>query len=118
MANERGHYGKNGVTNGVTHVGQQPTIYVERPRSSIGAWIIGTIAVGGVVLWARHQGKQIEQLNKTAGIPHQSFGADLRQSAKALPSKTSAALHGLAERVRPKKSAPPVAKTITTKSET
>jgi len=114
MANDRGQYGKNDET----RVGA--TVYVDRaPSTSIGAWILGTIAVGGVVLWARHQGKQIEQLYKTAGIPHQSFAADLGQSAKALPSKTSAALHGLAERVRPtKKSAPPVAKTTSTKSET
>jgi hypothetical protein len=113
MANDRGQYGKNGET----RVGA--TVYVERKSSSIVPWIVGTIAVGGVVLWARHQSKQIEQLYKTAGLPQQSFGADLRQSAKALPARTSAALRGLAERVQPtKKSAPPATKVITTKSET
>ena len=94
MANERGQYGKNGQ-NGVSYVGAQPpisTVYVERESStSITAWILGTIAVGGVVLWARHQSKQVAQLYKAAGLPQQSFGADLRQSAKALPSRTSAA---------------------------
>jgi hypothetical protein len=102
MANARGQYGKNGETRVggelPPHVG-----YVERESSSILTWIIGTIAVGGAVLWARHQSKQIGQLYKMAGLPQQSFGADLRQSAKAIPARTSAALHDLAERVRPTK---------------
>ncbi len=114
MANERGQYGKNAAP----RVGEQPsrTVYVEREGSSIAAWIIGTIAVGGAVLWARHQGKQVEQLYKAAGLPHQSFGADLRQRAKALPTRTSAALRGLADRIRPTK--PTASSAISTKSET
>ena len=98
--NERGQYGPS-------RVGQIPTtVYVEREPSSIGAWILGTIAIGGAVLWARHQSRQIEQLYKTAGLPQQSFATSLRQSAKSLPSRASASLHGLAERVRPKRSEP------------
>jgi hypothetical protein len=62
----------------------------------MGAWILGTIAVGGALLWGRHQAKQIEQLYKTAGLPHQSFAGSLRQSA-------GASLRGLADRVRPKR---------------
>jgi len=71
-------------------------VYVEREPSSVGAWILGTIAVGGAVLWARHQSRQIEQLYKTAGLPQQSFAEGLRQGA-------GASLRGLAERVRPKR---------------
>lgn len=100
--NGRGQYGSS-------HVGQIPqatTVYVEREPSSIGKWILGTIAIGGAVLWARHQSQQIEQLYTTAGLPHQSFASGLRQSARSLPSRASASLHDLAERVRPKKSQP------------
>jgi hypothetical protein len=96
---ERGQYGS-------LSVGQIPpratTVYVEREPSSIGKWIFGAIAVGGAVLWARHQAKQIEQLYKTTGLPQQSFVADLRASTRSLPSRASASLHKLAERVRPK----------------
>lgn len=87
----RGHYGK-------MIVGQVPppaaTVYVERQSSSIGKWIFGTIVVGGAVLWARHQSQQIVQLQKSAGLPPQSFAASLRQSA-------GSSLRGLAKRVRP-----------------
>lgn len=97
--NQRGHYGRS------SRVGQAPpdgaTIYVEGEPASIGAWILGTIAVGGAVLWARHQSQQIEQLYRTAGLPQQSFAASLRQSARALPSRASASLHQLAARFRP-----------------
>jgi len=92
--NDRGQYG-------APRVGQTPpratTVYVERaPSSSIGTWILGTLAVGGAVLWARHQSKQIGQLYKTTGLPQQSFPKSLRQDAVA-------SLRGLAERVRPKR---------------
>lgn len=89
--NDRGQYG-------APRVGQSPpratTVYVERKPSSVGAWVLGTIAVGGAVLWARHQSRQIEQLYKTAGLPQQGFAEGLRQGA-------GASLRGLAERVRP-----------------
>lgn len=98
--NDRGQYGGNGSP----RVGQIP-VYVERKSSSIGTWILGAIATGGAVLWARHQSQQIEQLYKTAGLPHQSFAGSLRQDVKALPSRASGALHDLAERVRPKRRA-------------
>ena len=91
--NQRGQYG-------TAYVGQDPprgaTIYVEHEPSSIGAWIIGTIVVGGAVLWARHQSQQIAQLNKMTGLPSQRFTTSLRQGA-------SARLHVLAERVRPQR---------------
>ena len=99
--NDRGQYGSS-------RVGQSPptTVYVAREPSSTATWILGTIAVGGAVLWARHQSQQIEQLYKTAGLPQQSFAAGLRESARSLPSRASASLRGLAERVRPKRRAP------------
>jgi hypothetical protein len=100
--NARGQYGSSRVG----QIPQAATVYVAREPSSVGAWILGTIAVGGAVLWARHQSKQIEQLYKMAGLPEQSFAADLRQSARSLPSRASASLHDLAERVRPKRSEP------------
>lgn len=86
---------------GTARVGQLPpratTVYVERaPSSSIGTWILGALAVGGAVLWARHQSKQIGQLYKTTGLPQQSFPKSLRQDAVA-------SLQGLSERVRPKR---------------
>ena len=93
MVNARGQYG-------APRVGQlspqAATVYVEREPSSVIAWILGTIAVGGAVLWARHQSRQIEQLSKTAGLPHQSFASSLRQGA-------GASLRGLAERAQPKR---------------
>lgn len=105
--NERGHYGS-------PRVGQAPpataTVYVEREPSSIGVWILGTIAVGGAVLWARHQSRQIEQLYKTADLPQQSFASSLRQGAGAslhsFAERAGASLHSLAERARPKRSEP------------
>ena len=101
--NGRGQYGSS-------RVGQIPpraaTVYVERSPSSVVAQILGTLAVGGALLWARHQSQQIEQLYKTAGLSHESFTASLRTRARSLPSRASASLHDLAERVRPKKSQP------------
>jgi len=91
--NSRGQYGSSRVGQVVP---APAAVYVEREPSSVGAWILGTIAVGGAVLWARHQSRQIEQLYKTAGLPQQSFAEGLRQGA-------GASLRGLAERVRPKR---------------
>ena len=91
--NERGQYG-------APRVGQIPervtTVYVEPEKSSVGSWILATIVAGGAVLWARHQSQQIEQLYKTAGLPHQSFAGSLRQGA-------GSSLRALAERVKPKR---------------
>ncbi len=98
MSNERGHYGKNGV-----RVGQQPhTVYVEREggHSTIGL-LLGAVAIGGAVLYARHQSKQIEQLYKTSGLPYESFTGSLRESARAIPTKAREAYRGIAARVRP-----------------
>ena len=100
---ERGQYG-------TPRVGQRPpgatTVYVERKSSSVVPWILGTIAVGGAVLWARHQSRQIERLYNTAGLPHQSFPEGLRQGAGASLQGAGASLRRLAERVRPTRRPP------------
>lgn len=84
---ERGHYGS-------ARVGQvalpATTVYVERVPST--AQTLARIAAAGVVLlWARYQVRQIEQLYKTTGLPYQSFTAS-----------AGASLRGLVDRVRPK----------------
>ena len=85
---QRGQYGR-------AIVGQVPsTVYIERASPSVVPWILGTIAVGSAVLWARHQSRQIDQLQKKAGLPDQSFVSSLRQGA-------GVSLRGLAERVLP-----------------
>jgi hypothetical protein len=53
-------------------------------RSSHGTWIVGVVLVWGGVLWGKHQARQIERLNAAAALPHQSFGADLRERARDL----------------------------------
>src|SRR5215467_15047686 len=114
MANERGHYGSSRSV--VTWLGQAapgPTTYVGAGGSSAGTWFLGALAIGGAVLWARHQSQQVEQLYKTAGLPHQSFGASLRETAKELPARARAAYRGLTSRGR--SSSPSAA--ISTKSE-
>ena len=97
--NERGHYGGNGVS-----IGQQypRTIYVEHEKSSSkGVLLLGALAVGGAILYARHQSQQIQQLYSTSGMPYQSFTGSLRETARALPAKAREAYRGIAARVRP-----------------
>lgn len=97
MSNERGCYGKSGTRVGAsstTHVGVEHS-------SSIGAWVIGAVAVGGAIFFARHQAKQIEQLYKTSGLPYQSFTGSLREGASALPAKARSAYRNLTTRKAP-----------------
>lgn len=94
MSNERGHYGNNG-----TRIGQTP-IYVEREHSSFGKWLLGAVAIGGAVLYVRHQTRQIEQLYKTSGAPYQPFTSTLRESARELPTRAREAYRGLTGRLR------------------
>lgn len=101
MANERGQYGKNGVSHGM------PPVYIGHAGSSIGAWILGAVAVGGAFLYARHQSKQIEQLYKAEGLPYQSFAGSLREDVRALPTRAREAYRGFTSRVRTAKTAAP-----------
>lgn len=96
MANDRGHYGNN-----VPRVGQDPrTTYDAREHSSIGKWLLGAVAIGGGILFMRHQSRQIEQLYKTGGVPYQTFTGSLRESARELPIRARQAYRGLVGRVR------------------
>jgi hypothetical protein len=97
MSNGRGQYGNNGVI-----VGQAPptTIYVERQSSSIGAWLLGAVVVGGGILYARHQSQQIAQLYKKGGMPYQTFTGSLRE---ALPTRARQTYRAITGYVRPKK---------------
>jgi hypothetical protein len=62
--------------------------------SSVGGWLVGALLVGGGILWARHQSRQVERLYASSGLPYQSFAGSLRDSA-------GGALRGIAARVRP-----------------
>lgn len=101
--NDRGHYGPPRVG----AVPPQPTtVYVEGKGASTTAWVLGIAAVGGALLWARHQSQQIEQLYKTSGMSYQTFAGSLRESAKAIPSRAREAYRGIAARVRPTRAIP------------
>lgn len=103
MANERGSYGKNGVSRegiallrgmyGAPRMGAE--IYVEQ-LSSTWKWIVGAMAVGGAVLWARHTSAQIGQLYAKTGLSREGFVHSLRTGVKQLPGRTRAALRGFA----------------------
>ena len=116
MSNERGHYGNNSRGHyGNSHVGADPrteprTIYVEREHSSsIGKLLLGAVAIGGGILFMRHQSQQIEQLYKGSGVPYQTFTGSLRETARELPTRARQAYRGLTGRVRPAKPAKPTA---------
>ena len=99
MANERGHYGRNGVSIGA----QAPTIVVEHGGPSIGTLLLGAVAVGGAVLYARYQSRQIEQLSKSSGVPYQSFTGNLRE---ALPTKARSVYRKITGHDRPSAQTP------------
>jgi hypothetical protein len=65
--------------------------------SSLGTWIVGGLLVGGAVLWAKHQSDQIGKLYSVAGLPQQSFVADLRARTKALSGAAREKIHALTE---------------------
>jgi len=103
MSNERGHYGKNVLLAGETP--RAATVYVERAGMSTGTLILGAIAVGGAILFARHQSQQIKHLYKAEGQPYQSFTGSLRESAKELPTRAREAYRGFTTGIRPRKAA-------------
>jgi hypothetical protein len=91
---QRGVYGKASVGADVYHV---------HHGSSLGTWLLGGLAIGGAVLWAKHQADQIDKLSAAAGLPHPSFAHDLRQRSKELASSASAKIHDLTRRYASKK---------------
>lgn len=98
--NERGYYGRREGPLLGQEIPRSMTVYVERESSSTGTWLLGTVAVVGALLWARHQSQQIEQLYKASGLPHQSFTGSLQQSARALPARARETFRGIAGRAR------------------
>lgn len=74
-------------------------IYGPSRRSSWGTWLIGGLAVGGAVLWAKHQADQVEKLYATTGLPYQSFSGGLRTRAGELSGAAGDKLQGLAHRL-------------------
>jgi hypothetical protein len=108
MANARGHYGKNGVSVGA----QAPTIVVEHGGPSTGALLLGAVAIGGAILYARHQSRQIELLSKSSGVPYQSFTGGLRE---ALPAKARSVYRKITGHDRP--SAQPTAPSLPSTTE-
>ena len=88
---DRGTYGKSLVG---------ADVYYVQPRgSSLGTWLVGGLLVGGAVLWAKHQGDQIAKLSAEAGLPHQSFGASLRERSKELSASARETFQGLSRRL-------------------
>jgi hypothetical protein len=88
---ERGSYGQSRLAWGPPH------------RSSWGAWLIGGLAVGGAVLWAKHQADQVEKLYVTAGLPYQGFAGSLRTRAGELSAVAGEKFQGLAHRLGTRK---------------
>jgi hypothetical protein len=90
--NDRGTYGTphNGVSRDARVQFGDPRLgadlYVVQRPSSIWKWIVGGVAIGGAILWARHQTEQTKKLYKKTGLRPQSFMASMREGAMALPS--------------------------------
>lgn len=95
---ERGQYGA--VT-----IGSVPS----DQRHPIAKWVVGGLAIGGVLLWAKYQTDQMNRLYASSGLSHESFVDSLRESARALPSRASESLRGLARRIAPDRVAPEIA---------
>jgi hypothetical protein len=97
MMNPRGHYGsaRVGQTTIPVYIERMPVAPARDARSVL-SWILGGLVIGGAFLWTRHQSKQIEQLNKKVGLPHNSFLSSLRHG-------TAASLRLLAERTQPRR---------------
>jgi len=68
-----------------------------------GTWLIGGLAVGGAVLWAKHQTDQVEKLFATAGLPYQGFASSLRIRAGELSAVAGDKFQGLAHRLGARK---------------
>jgi hypothetical protein len=67
----------------------------------IAKWVVGGLAIGGALLWAKYQTDQVNRLYTKSGLSHESFVESLREGARALPSRASASLRGLANRINP-----------------
>lgn len=85
---ERGVYGR-------THVGAEP---YSPHGSSFGTMLLGGLAVGVAVLWAKHQSDQIEKLYVTTGLPYDGFARSLGTRTRELSGVAREKFQGLTQR--------------------
>lgn len=85
---DRGTYGR-------AHVGGDPHGH---RVSSFGTMILGGLAVGVAVLWAKHQSDQIEKLYATSGLPYEGFARSLGAQTRELSSAARDKFQGLTQR--------------------
>lgn len=90
---QRGVYGK-------TYLGGTPP---NQGGSSIGAWLLGGLVLGGAVLWAKNQSDQLEKLYTASDLPYQSFPKSLRLRAGELSAAAGEKLQGLSQRLGSRK---------------
>lgn len=93
MVSGRGVYGAPLL--GASFPEGQGARYADARGTSLGAWLVGGLLVGGAVLWAKHQSSQIEKLYATAGLPHQSFVESLRARSREISSTAREKIHRL-----------------------
>lgn len=77
--------------------------YPNCPGPSFGKMLLGGLAVGAAVLWARHQSDQVEKLYASAGMPYESFGSSLSTRTRQLSSAAHRNFQLLADRFRSRK---------------
>lgn len=65
--------------------------------SSTGIWVVGSLLVGGALLWANHQSHQIDRLYAAVGLPQQSFVEDLSRQSKELTSAVRAKMRVISQ---------------------
>lgn len=104
---ERGTYGRR------VNIGQVVGAAQEQSGTSIGKIVVGTLVVGGAILWLKHQSEQIEKLSAKADVPYESFTESLREDVKAIPAAAKEGYQALKDRlsaakqrVRPAKALP------------
>ena len=95
---ERGEYGRHIQIGQI--IGAEPG-----QSSSPMKWIVGTLLVGGAILWAKHQSDQVKNLYDKTGLPHESFTESLREDVRAIPSAAKGAYQNIRRRLATKKEA-------------
>ena len=85
----RGTYGR-------TVVGVDPH---EHRGPSWGTMLLGGLAVGAAVLWAKYQSDQIERLSATVGLPYEGFAQSLAVRTRELSGTARAKFRGLSQRI-------------------
>lgn len=80
-------------------------------ESSFGTILVGGLAIGAGLLWAKHQSDQVEKLYSSAGLPYESFGKYLGEGTKRLSGAAREKLHDLTQRFSSRKEIPAAANT-------